>query len=251
MKPAPAGAPVPVGQKVNSMFSRSTGILIAGLALIAGCQQQPGARTVQDYSDDEKAIYAFGVAVGRQLGQQTKQLRLTPVEVEVFRAGLGDALQDKTPLVELGDYEKRFQSLAEARLAAGAAEAEQKSASFIEEAAKAPGAVTTGSGLVFQTLSAGDGARPKASDTVKVHYQGTLVDGTVFDSSIQRGEPVEFGLDRVIPCWTEGVQRMQVGEKARLVCPSALAYGERGAGSDIPPNSTLVFEVELLGIKAP
>ena len=109
--------------------------------------------------------------------------------------------------------------------------------------------VTTASGLVYESLQEGSGEPPKASDTVKVHYKGTLLDGKEFDSSYKRGEPTEFPLNRVIPCWTEGVQRMKPGGKAKLTCPPAIAYGARGAGGVIPPNATLNFEVELLGIK--
>ncbi|BAN34189.1 FKBP-type peptidyl-prolyl cis-trans isomerase [Sulfuricella denitrificans skB26] len=114
--------------------------------------------------------------------------------------------------------------------------------------AKEAGAVVTDSGLVFLSLHDGDGASPAASDSVKVHYKGTLPDGKEFDSSYKRGQPAEFPLNRVIKCWTEGVQRMKVGGKAKLVCPPAIAYGERGVGGLIPPNSTLLFEIELLGI---
>lgn len=116
-------------------------------------------------------------------------------------------------------------------------------------AAKEPGAVVTASGLVFRSLQAGQGASPGPTQVVKVHYQGTFPDGKVFDSSYARGTPIEFPLNRVIPCWTEGVQRIQVGGKAKLTCPSHIAYGERGAGNVIPPNATLVFEVELLGVR--
>jgi len=115
-------------------------------------------------------------------------------------------------------------------------------------AAKEPGATLTASGLVYRALKDGTGANPKASDLVKVHYKGTFPDGREFDSSYKRNEPAEFPLNGVIPCWTEGVQRMKVGGKAKLTCPSAIAYGARGAGTVIPPNATLVFEVELLGI---
>jgi len=117
-------------------------------------------------------------------------------------------------------------------------------------AAKEPGGVVTATGLVYRSLQEGQGASPSATDTVKVHYRGTLPDGREFDSSYKRNEPASFPLDRVIKCWTEGVQRMKVGGKARLTCPSAIAYGERGAGGVIPPNATLHFEVELLGISA-
>ena len=109
--------------------------------------------------------------------------------------------------------------------------------------------VTTASGLVYESLKEGTGESPKATDTVKVHYKGTLLDGKEFDSSYKRGEPTEFPLNRVIPCWTEGVQRMKPGGKAKLTCPPGIAYGERGAGGVIPPNATLNFEVELVSVR--
>jgi FKBP-type peptidyl-prolyl cis-trans isomerase FkpA len=115
-------------------------------------------------------------------------------------------------------------------------------------AAKEPGAQVLPSGLVFRVLKEGTGASPLASDTVRVHYRGTLPDGKEFDSSYSRGQPAEFPLNRVIPCWTEGLQKMKVGAKAKLTCPPEIAYGSRGAGADVPPNATLHFEVELLGI---
>ena len=115
-------------------------------------------------------------------------------------------------------------------------------------AAKEPGATQTASGLVYRALKDGSGASPKATDLVKVHYKGTFPDGREFDSSYKRNEPTEFPLNQVIPCWTEGVQRMKVGGKAKLTCPSTIAYGARGAGNVIPPNATLLFEVELLAI---
>lgn len=115
-------------------------------------------------------------------------------------------------------------------------------------AAKEEGAVVTASGLVYRSLRDGSGASPSASDKVKVHYRGTFPDGKEFDSSYKRNEAIEFPLNGVIKCWTEGVQRMKVGGKAKLTCPPAIAYGERGAGGTIGPNATLLFEVELLGI---
>jgi FKBP-type peptidyl-prolyl cis-trans isomerase FkpA len=118
----------------------------------------------------------------------------------------------------------------------------------LEAAAKEPGAAVTPSGLIFRSLKDGAGASPAASDKVKVHYRGTFPDGREFDSSYKRGEPIEFPLSGVIPCWTEGVQRIKVGGKAKLTCPPQIAYGQRGAGGVIPPNATLQFEVELLGI---
>ena len=143
-----------------------------------------------------------------------------------------------------------------ALLAPAAAPFAQAQAPAAPSAAAAPAAdimkvgttVTTSSGLVFKLMKAGTGARPAATDTVKVHYRGTLLDGKEFDSSYSRGAPAEFPLNRVIKCWTEGVQLLQVGGSAKLTCPPAIAYGERGAGGVIPPNATLNFEVELLGI---
>ena len=119
----------------------------------------------------------------------------------------------------------------------------------LSKAAAAPGAVVTPSGLVYRSLKDGSGASPTATDTVRVNYRGTFPDGREFDSSYARHEPAEFPLNRVIPCWTEGLQRMKVGGKALLGCPPAIAYGARGAGGVIPPNATLLFEVELLGVR--
>ena len=117
-----------------------------------------------------------------------------------------------------------------------------------DAAAKEPGAVVTATGLVYRALKEGSGASPTAADSVKVHYKGTFPDGREFDSSYKRNEPIDFPLRNVIPCWTEGVQKMKVGGKAKLTCPAAIAYGARGAGGVIPPNATLLFEVELLAI---
>jgi len=140
----------------------------------------------------------------------------------------------KTVLCALAAGVVSFSALAQADLAASAA--------------KQPGAVVTASGLVYRSLKEGTGAIPAATDRVRVHYRGTLADGKEFDSSYARKEPAEFPLNRVIKCWTEGVQRMKVGGKAHLVCPPDIAYGAAGAGGVIPPNATLQFEVELLGI---
>ena len=120
---------------------------------------------------------------------------------------------------------------------------------FVTMGSKEAGAAVTASGLVYRSLKDGSGASPAATDTVKVHYRGSFPDGKEFDSSYKRNEPTEFPLNRVIPCWTEGVQKMKVGVKAKLTCPAAIAYGSRGAGGVIPPNATLQFEIELLSVK--
>jgi FKBP-type peptidyl-prolyl cis-trans isomerase FkpA len=119
----------------------------------------------------------------------------------------------------------------------------------LAKAAAEAGATVSPSGLVFRSLKEGTGPQPEATDTVRVHYRGTLPDGREFDSSYKRGQPASFPLNRVIKCWTEGVQRIKVGGKAKLTCPAAIAYGESGAGADIPPGAILQFEVELLGIE--
>jgi FKBP-type peptidyl-prolyl cis-trans isomerase FkpA len=141
-------------------------------------------------------------------------------------------------------------ALCAALLALSAVPAAMAQSDAAARAAKEPGAIVTPSGLVYRSLKDGTGASPSATDTVKVHYRGTLPAGTEFDSSYKRGAPAEFPLDRVIKCWTEGVQRMKVGGKAKLTCPPQIAYGERGAAGVIPPNATLHFDVELLAIAA-
>ena len=131
---------------------------------------------------------------------------------------------------------------------AGVMEEKKKTEAFMEAALKEPGAVKSSSGLVFRTLTPGSGESPKATDTVKVNYEGKFIDGKVFDSSYQGGQPIEFPLNKVIKCWTEGVQKMKVGETAQLICPPGIAYGDRGMGGVVPPGATLVFKVELLQI---
>ena len=134
-------------------------------------------------------------------------------------------------------------------LALAASASADPGADFAAKAAKEKGAVKTASGLVYKSLVEGKGEKPAATSTVKVNYKGSLIDGTVFDASEKHGGAATFPLNRVIPCWTEGVQLMKVGGKAQLVCPPAIAYGDRGAGGLIPPGATLVFEVELLGVQ--
>ena len=195
-------------------------------------------------TEEQKTLYALGLAISRSLGP----FNLTPADLEAVEAGLADGSLHKAPKVELETYGPKIRQLQEAR-AALVAEAEKKaSQAFLDQAAAEKGATKTASGLILIVITPGTGASPKATDTVKVNYEGKLTDGTVFDSSVQRGEPVTFPLNKVIKCWTEAVQLMKVGGKSRLVCPSDLAYGDRGAPPQIKPGATLVFEVELLGI---
>ena len=148
------------------------------------------------------------------------------------------------------DFQKKLQEIANEQKKKVADENAKVSADFLAENAKKDGIKVTESGLQYEVITEGNGASPKATDVVKVHYEGTLISGQIFDSSIKRGEPVEFPLNQVIPGWTEGVQLMKVGSKYRFFIPSNLAYGEQGAGGMIAPNSALIFEVELLEIKS-
>ncbi len=195
-------------------------------------------------TEEQKTLYALGLAMSQGLAS----FSLSAEELEQVKTGLTDGVLKRPHKVELQPYGQKIQALAQAR-AAVVAEGEKKaSAAFLTKAAAESGAKKTESGAIVTTIKAGTGDTPKASDTVKVHYHGTLLDGTVFDSSVQRGEPARFPLGNVIKCWTEGVQMIKVGGKSRLVCPSNLAYGDRGQPPTIRPGATLVFEVELLEI---
>ena len=194
-------------------------------------------------TDDEQAVYALGLSFYSQLAP----FDLSPAEVELLKRGISDAA-NKTAVGKLEDWGPKINALAQARRQKVADRQKAASAEFLAKAAAEPLNMKTDSGIVYRELTAGTGPMPKATDQVKVHYRGTLVDGTEFDSSYKRNEPATFPLNGVIKCWTEGVQKMKVGGKAKLTCPPAIAYGERGAGGVIPPNATLVFEVELLDI---
>jgi FKBP-type peptidyl-prolyl cis-trans isomerase FkpA len=196
-------------------------------------------------TDDDKTIYAIGLSLGRSLST----FNLTPAEVEIVKRALSDSAAGK-PEVELNEWAPKIQPLMSNRMAAVAQKEKASSAVYLAKASAEPGAVKTGSGLVYRELKAGDGESPKATDTVKVHYRGTLIDGTEFDSSYKRNQPTQFPLNGVIKCWTEGVQRMKVGGKSMLVCPSDLAYGDQGSPPKIPGGATLLFEIELLEIVA-
>ena len=212
--------------------------LIAVMAVPAFAAEAPK-------TDDQKALYAVGVIMARQLAL----FGLTPDELELVKQGLTDGTTGKTPLVDVNQNKANIQRFVELRRKVYEAKTAEQSRQFMDKAAKDKGAVKTASGLIYLPIKVGEGAKPAATDKVKVNYRGTLIDGTEFDSSDAAGKPAEFSLDKVIKCWTEGMQLMKVGGKARLVCPSDLAYGERGSGGVIPPNATLVFEVELLDVQ--
>ena len=218
------------------LTSSVVAVLVAGTAVLAAAQEPK--------TDEQKTLYVLGIAVSQNLSP----FNLTEAELEMVKAGLTDGILHKAPKADLETYGPKIQDLQQKRLGASAAVEKKAGQAFLDRAAAQPGATKTPSGIIITTLEPGEGPSPKATDKVKVHYQGTLTDGSVFDSSVQRGEPATFPLSGVIRCWTEGVQLMKVGGKSRLVCPSDLAYGDRGAPPRIKPGATLVFEVELLEI---
>ena len=216
----------------------------AVLALCLAVAAVAGGDEPELKTEEQKTFYAIGVAVSRSLDG----FNFSEAELELVKAGLTDALLHKPKKVEMEPYVPKIQELQKTRYAATAVGEKKAGEAFLAKAAAEKGATRAKTGFVIVTLKPGNGASPKPTDKVKVHYHGTLVDGSVFDSSVQRGEPVTFPLDGVIPCWTQGVALMKVGGKSRLVCPPELAYGERGAPPRIKPGATLVFEVELLEI---
>lgn len=215
-------------------------VVIAAGALLTNCT----GGTASPKTAEEKTIYSVAYDMGKKL----QQFQLSDQELKVFNKGVADGLKDakadadvKTEIVNVG-------ALLQKRSAVYAEKEKKESQPFLDAAAKEPGAVKTESGLIYKETQAGTGDMPKATDKVKVHYHGTLRDGTVFDSSRDRGTPAVFPLNGVIPCWTEGVQKMKVGGKATLFCPADIAYKDRGAPPVIKPGAALKFEVELMEI---
>ncbi len=224
-------------------FNRTLVALGAAAAILAATSGDARAQ-VPTGTEKDNTLYAIGTLMARQL----QPLGVSEKELAQIVRGLQDAALGKELAVQADDYRAQINALTESRNQALAAEEGAESAKFVAAAAAEKGAVTTESGLVFREINAGSGASPGPEDTVEVHYHGTLRDGTVFDSSVDKGETVRFPLNRVIKCWTEGLQRMKPGGKARLVCPAAIAYGARGAPPAIPGGAALSFEVELFAV---
>ena len=197
-------------------------------------------------TEEDKTLYALGIALGANI----QPFALSADELSIVESGIRDSVLGSEPRVDMQVYGPLIQALANSRAATRATAERQASEVFLMEMAQVAGAEESPSGVIYIPITEGTGSSPTATDTVRVHYHGTLRDGTVFDSSVQRGEPISFALNGVIPCWTEGVQKMMIGGKSRLVCPSDTAYGDTGQGP-IPGGAALVFEIELLGIESP
>ena len=199
-------------------------------------------------TDEQKASYGFGL----QFGDQLRRNSFEGLELDAVLAGIQHWYNQQQAALDDGQINASYQVIQarkQARDAELAGKRQQLADIFLEANAAREGVTTTDSGLQYEVLESGDGARPGPTSTVVTHYHGTLVDGTVFDSSVERGDPAEFGVHQVIPGWTEALQLMSVGDKWRIVCPPSLAYGEQGAGSAIAPNTALVFEIHLIAIK--
>ena len=199
----------------------------------------------------DKVSYSLGLGIGQQL----KQMGATDLNIEKFATAIKDVLEDNPLEIDhrqaqehVQQYFQQKEQALQAERAVKGEMAKKEGEQFLADNAKKEGVTTTKSGLQYQVLREGTGRKPKATGKVRCHYEGFLTDGTVFDSSVQRGEPAVFGLDQVIAGWTEGLQLMSEGAKFRFTIPYLLAYGEQGAGASIPPFSTLIFDVELIKV---
>jgi FKBP-type peptidyl-prolyl cis-trans isomerase len=222
-------------------------VLVIVLALSASCQQ--GGKKVKLVSNIDSVSYAIGVLVG---SNNLKQLESAPGGDEINKEAMAAAFRASTlsedSIISPEEANALVQKFFEGAGARKAQKNLEEGNAFLEKNKARAGVTTTESGLQYEVLTAGTGAMPTAADQVRVHYHGTLIDGKVFDSSVDRGEPVVFGVGQVIPGWTEALQLMPVGSKWKIYLPANIAYGERGAGGDIGPNAALIFEVELLEI---
>lgn len=220
--------------------------LLSAFALSAfiGCAAPPSAEEVALETDDQKTLYALGVAMSQQLASAG----FTDEDTKAIKAGLTDGLLGKESRVDMQVYGPKIDALIQGKLTVAKNIEAQGSQEYCDKKAAEPGAQKTTAGAIYFETQPGTGASPASTDSVKVHYHGTLRDGKVFDSSVDRGEPVTFSLNGVIPCFAEGIQKMKVGGKAHLVCPATTAYGDRGAPPLIKPGAVIEFDVTLLEI---
>ncbi len=195
-------------------------------------------------SDQDKLSYSLGMMIGERVAKP-----YTDLNYDVVLEGIKAQHQGQETALKLEDANQILSEFHAKQIKERSSSAKTEGEKYMTENAKKEGVTVTDSGLQYEVLTAGDGPKPKATDTVTVHYVGTLLNGTEFDSSVKRGEPATFALNQVIPGWTEGVQLMNKGSKYRFVIPAELAYGDKGAGAEIGPGETLIFEVELLEIK--
>lgn len=229
-------------------------VAVASIVLVGcGAEKEAAAPVEKPYTletEQQKLGYSLGLMLGERLKADVEELDVDALRraVETVYSGAEPLLKPEEVEATMMAFQKKKVEEQQAALTKMAEENLTKGQAFMAENGKKEGVVTTESGLQYEVLTAGEGASPAAEDTVKVHYRGSLINGTDFDSSYSRGEPVSFPLNGVIPGWTEGLQLMKVGGKARLVLPAELAYGPGGMGEAIGPNETLVFEVELLEI---
>ncbi|MCL1931781.1 MAG: FKBP-type peptidyl-prolyl cis-trans isomerase [Treponema sp.] len=213
------------------------------ICVLLGCNDKGKTGSSPDETFDKDASYALGMNVGSSL----KMDNLYP-NIDEFAQGMKDVLTDSKTRFTIEEAYQIFNEAFDAMAQKRDMEVMQAENEFLAENSKKPGINVTASGLQYEVIHEGSGPKPTAADRVQVHYEGSLIDGTVFDSSYARGEPIEFSLGGVIPGWTEGLQLMNTGSTYRLFIPSDLGYGSQGAGGQIPPFSTLIFEVELLDI---
>jgi FKBP-type peptidyl-prolyl cis-trans isomerase FklB len=199
-------------------------------------------------TDEQKASYGFGL----QFGEQLRRNSFEGLDLEAALAGIRHWYESQQAAIDDGQINAAYQVIQarqQAKEAEQAGKREELAKTFMEANAAREGVSVTDSGLQWEVLESGSGESPGPRSSVVTHYHGTLIDGTVFDSSVDRGEPAEFGVHEVIPAWTEALQMMSVGDKWRIACPPKLAYGEQGAGNAIPPNTALVFEIHLIAVK--
>lgn len=221
-----------------TVFCLATMLCLGTTAAFAGAPEPT--------TDEQKTFYAMGLTIGHSI----ESFSLNESDLELVKSGISDGVLKKTPKVDLQTFGPKIQELQQAR-ASVIAEAEKKAgAAFLAKASSEPGAKKTESGALIIAIKEGKGASPKRADTVKVHYNGTLIDGTVFDSTLKKSEPTTLIVSEMSKCWTEGILQMKAGGKSRLICPSSLAYRDKGMPPLIKPGATLVFDIDLVEVVA-
>jgi len=228
-----------------ALLSVSFGLFSLGVGACGRLGGGGGGAAPEPKTDDEKVFYALGLDIGKNIDV----FSMSPAELELVKAGLSDVITKKKPKVDLDAVRPKIFEMARKRQDQRAATEKTKGKELVAKAAKESGAEQLPSGVVVKTLRPGTGESPTEADSVKVNYEGRLADGTVFDSSYKRNQPAEFSLRGVVKCWTEGLQKLKIGGKAQLTCPSEVAYGDSGRPPQIPGGATLIFDIELLEVK--